>query len=137
MSETEQPVKQFPFRIVRPGLEVVYVGVADGDPAGLGWQGVTDRVWTRRIVQAIASHGMTLWPDPGKTFSPSYDWEQLQFWRLYVVRRGRSHIRRWEMVERHYLYKINVEATQRAWAQAKRIAKWDDPHFDFQWEVKK
>ena len=137
---TEQQ-KQKPLRIVRPGLEVVYVG-ADPDANGGDFTGITQNVWHRRVIRAITSTGMMLWPDSGKTFSMSYDWEQLQFWRIYVVRRGASKKpgRSWEMVERHYLYRIATDSSINAYNQAARIARKEGRivgPYEFQWEERR
>ena len=57
------------------------------------------------------------------------DWEKLWKYRVLVKRMGASKWpgRSWERVERHYLYKINIEATIAHWQRAVRSG--DDPTF--------
>ncbi len=52
------------------------------------------------------------------------EWERLyEYYRVLRKTRGRSHIRKWEIVERHYLHRINIAATQAAYAKAAREAR--------------
>lgn len=110
-------------RIVRPGFEIAYVGAAERDESGAGFTGITTQVWVRRTISSIHSTGVYLAKDAVVPWYESLvEWDKLWMYRLYIVRRGRSKKNSWEMVERHFLYRIHVEGTKTAWAMAKKAA---------------
>ena len=108
----------YPQRILQP--DSTLVRITANHPAGEDdHTGITTVVWTQLYIGYISSYGPKV-GGAGVLSEQHVDWEKLHLYRILVIRKGRSRKpgRSWEVVERHYLHKINMQASVEAWEQA-------------------
>lgn len=115
----------YPLRIIRKNTTLVYVGgeIRDDD-----FTGITIMSWNKLDVTNMVDTGVYYFG--AGMISPSYvDWEKLHLYRVLEIRKGRSRMpgRSWQVVERWYLHKINIDATIAAYERA--VKAGEDPEF--------